>query len=506
MTSNITFRFAGDVTPLKRATKSATSELEKLSGKFKASFSPANLLGPVAAAASVGAIVDVLKNASKAYVEDAKSQAVLARTMEQTTGATDAQVKSIEDFISKMQTQTSIIDTDLRQSYSTLIAATGDAAKSQELLTLAADVSAGSGKDLTTVTAALAKAQNGQLTSLNKLIPGINKAKDPMAALAKTYGGMAESAADTDPFKKMQIVIDELNESLGAEVTPYIEKFVDWMGSAEGVDAVNGFKAAFKGMFDYIDLTLKSLEYNPAWQGLVAIVKLSIQALGGLSDQASTTVQKATSSVALTAEEVKRKFIDPLSAAQKKTPEFQEWLRGAIKQMPELKTLLYGTGKQATEVAQRIKDAASSIKNAGQKFKESISFGEFLDEKSGAFDAGKFMAKFRGVVAAAKALPAKLKQLQKAGASTEVLQQVLAMGPEQGLAVAEGFLSQTGSVASYSKSLGALSTLGQKSAAATMTQNTYEINVTKANMTAEEIIAVIQKYERKTGKKVALGG
>ena len=154
-----------------------------------------------------------------------------------------------------------------------------------------------------------------------------------------------------------------------------------------------------------------------------------------------------------------------------------------------------------TEIAQRIKDGAEKIKSAGKSFADALKIDDFFNKDTGIFDTTGLMEKMQKLVNAAKALPARLRALRKAGASPEVLQQIVAMGPEQGLAVAQGFLDNAGSVKEYSAGLRQLNVLGQQSMAGAGAKN-YTINVTKANMTAEEIITAIQKYERKTGVKV----
>lgn len=495
MTSNITFRFAGDVTPLKRATKSATGELSKFGSKMKSSFSPANLLGPVAAAASFGAITDAIGKATKAYFEDAKSVAILNGLIDNNTEATGTQKKALEESIAKMSLMSAVADDDLRASMSKLVVATKDVTVAQDLLQLALDVSAGTGKDLGSVSAALSKAYNGNFTSLQKLVPGVQKGEAAFDDLRKSFAGAAATAGSNDPFAQMSIVMEELNEQLGEKFAPLMKEFMSWLQGPEGTAAlkelgyaIDGIGVAFEGLSDFFESDAGKLTKQVG--EFVAMTTPLAQVFTFFS----TMGKQAENENYLT-----KKLVEYTSGVEDRKLSLKKTL-GVI---PEIEQEFQ---KKVATIPERIKNAAERIRDAGEQFKKSINFGDYIDEKTGVFDAGKFMAKFRGIVAAAKALPAKLKQLQKAGASSEVLQQVLAMGPEQGLAVAEGFLSQTGSVASYSKSLGALSTLGQKSAAATMTQNTYEINVTKANMTAEEIIAVIQKYERKTGKKVALGG
>ena len=111
----------------------------------------------------------------------------------------------------------------------TLARATGDVAKSQDALGVAMDVAAATGKDLGSVTDALAKGFSGNTASLGKLVPGLDKtvvaSKDMnkiMAELARTTGGSAAAAADTAEGKmaRMKLAMDETKESIGGALLP----------------------------------------------------------------------------------------------------------------------------------------------------------------------------------------------------------------------------------------------------------------------------------------------
>lgn len=116
------------------------------------------------AAVGVGALA-----LAKGAADDQKAATALATTLKNTTGATKAQVAATEAWISKQGQLTGITDDELRPALSKLVASTHDVGKAQELAKLAMDVSAGSGKDLQTVSAALAKAQNGNVGALSRL-------------------------------------------------------------------------------------------------------------------------------------------------------------------------------------------------------------------------------------------------------------------------------------------------------------------------------------------------
>ena len=105
----------------------------------------------------------------KAAAEDEKSVDLLKRTIENNTTATDAQVKSVEDFISKTSMSAAVADDELRPALGNIVRATKDVTQAQSLMNLALDISAGTGKDLTTVSLSLSKAVNGNFGAISKL-------------------------------------------------------------------------------------------------------------------------------------------------------------------------------------------------------------------------------------------------------------------------------------------------------------------------------------------------
>lgn len=199
----------------------------------------------IPAAAALGALALAGKAAAQAAIEDERSQAELARTLEASTKATDAQVAATEDLISKMTLATGVADTDLRTALATLARGTGDVTKAQDLLNLALDISAATGKDLTSVSEALSKGYNGQYLALNKLDPTLREViksggdfNDVGGRLAETFGGAAAAAAETTEgkFKRLNVALGEAQESIGQALIPVIEAFLPLIqGAAEWV-------------------------------------------------------------------------------------------------------------------------------------------------------------------------------------------------------------------------------------------------------------------------------
>jgi hypothetical protein len=131
---------------------------------------------------------------------------------------------SSEAYIQRLQSEFGIVDDLLRPSYQTLAVATRDSAEAQRLLNLSLDISASTGKDLGSVTAALSKAYLGNNTSLSKLGVGISKADlkaksfdDITKELATTFAGSATAAAGTfqGSIDKLGVASANVKEIIG---------------------------------------------------------------------------------------------------------------------------------------------------------------------------------------------------------------------------------------------------------------------------------------------------
>jgi len=192
------------------------------------------VLGGLGIGLGIGAISAQLREATKAAIEDGKSQALLAQQLRNTVGASQAQIDSVEQSISVMQIQASVADDVIRPAFASLVRATGDVGQATGLMSLALDVAAGTGKDLGTVSLALGKYLNGSKKSLELLVPAIKNAKDPMGELAKQFDGAAKAAANTDPFQRLSIIFGEMQESIGTALLPDLNELADFFSSDEG--------------------------------------------------------------------------------------------------------------------------------------------------------------------------------------------------------------------------------------------------------------------------------
>ena len=231
-----------------KETKSFSNKLDDALKKGAAAF--------LAVGAAAGAMaLKIGIDAVKAAIEDEKAQVSLATTLRNTTKATDAQVKSVEDYIDKTARATGVADDQLRPSLDRLVRSTQDVTKAQKLQTLALDIAAGTGKDLATVSEALGKAYDGNLGALKRIgVPldeNIVKTKDfdaAVIALSTTFAGQADAAADTfaGRMARIKIAIDEAKEQLGFALLPLLEKFAKF-ATDNVVPAIQGLVDGLTG-------------------------------------------------------------------------------------------------------------------------------------------------------------------------------------------------------------------------------------------------------------------
>lgn len=219
-----------------KGTKAAVKDISKMEKKF-GKFADATAKKFGIAALAVGAFAaKVGYDAVKAAAEDQKSQTLLANSLRNTVGATDAAIAATEEYITAMQLEFGVADDQLRPALGRLAAVTGDVGKAQGLLGVAMDISAARTIDLESASALVAKAYGGNIGALKKLFPQISaatvKSKDFGAALAvvrEETEGAAAAAANTfaGQINRIKLAFGEASESLGYKLLPQVKAFAD---------------------------------------------------------------------------------------------------------------------------------------------------------------------------------------------------------------------------------------------------------------------------------------
>lgn len=228
-TRDLLIRLLGDSSGMKKALEEADSAAGKHDLNLK------NLAGTIGSTYAATKVIEFGKASVEAAAADEASQKTLETQLRNTTGASDEQVASVENFIEKMMFATGVTDDELRPAFSRLVTATKDSKEAQDLMGVAMDVSVGKGKPLQAVVEALGKAHDGNVAALARLGVQTKDAEgktlsfgEVVESLNTTFGGQAAAAADTQAGKLaiMKARYGELQEQIGTALMPIMEQLV----------------------------------------------------------------------------------------------------------------------------------------------------------------------------------------------------------------------------------------------------------------------------------------
>jgi hypothetical protein len=193
-------------------------------------------------------------NAVKAFAEDDKAARVLGQTLNNLGLGFGENAQVVNKYISNLEKQTGVLDDELRPAMDRLLRATGSITRSQKLLNLALDISAGTGKSLSQVAQSLQKAYLGQTQSLGRLGVGLSKAELSTASfeeiqtrLAVLFEGQAAMAAETyiGKMNKLAVATNNAKETIGSGLVDALAK----VGGGSTVDdAVNNLDSIARGI------------------------------------------------------------------------------------------------------------------------------------------------------------------------------------------------------------------------------------------------------------------
>jgi len=219
--------------------------------------------------------INCSKKAVRAFADDERAAGALSKTL-QNLGQSYA-VLQTAGFIQNLQNTTGVLDDQLRPAFTQLVNSTLDAKEAQKLLSVALDVSAGTGKDLQSVTVALSKAVLKENTALSRLGIGLSRAElatMDMAKitdfLSKKFDGQAALAADSYAGKLaiLSAKASDAAETIGGSLVMALDKaFGDPEKIGSGIDVIaNKISGLIDGMSRFIQVTkigLQNLTLSP---------------------------------------------------------------------------------------------------------------------------------------------------------------------------------------------------------------------------------------------------
>ena len=162
------------------------------------------------------------KASVKAFADDQKAATVLTNTLKNLGLAFEN--SKVTTFIQNLEKSTGILDEQLRPAMQSLLTVTGDVTKSQKLLQLAIDVSAGSGENLATTAGDIAQAYVGNIKNLKKYNLGLTQAElkaasflDIQKRFTDVFGGSNAAVLTTyaGQINLINVAYDNMQETIG---------------------------------------------------------------------------------------------------------------------------------------------------------------------------------------------------------------------------------------------------------------------------------------------------
>ena len=201
---------------------------------------------------SAAALAQYGKNAVKAFAAEDAQVKQLTQSLKN-LGLSFA-TQDVKQYLDVLEQATGVNKDQLQPALQKILQTTGDIAKSQEILALALDTSAGSGQDLASVSQVLAQAYVGNNRGLRTLNIGLTQAEiktanfaDIQEKLIKIFGGQAAVAADTYTGKlnKLTIAAENASEEIGRGLIGALEGLAGSEGNLDPlIDKMNKLSVA----------------------------------------------------------------------------------------------------------------------------------------------------------------------------------------------------------------------------------------------------------------------
>ena len=354
---NIASQFLG-----KKSFADADKATKKLTGSVK------NLGRTLGVSLSAAAVLAYGKASVKAASDDIKAQKLLANSLKN-VGLAYASI-DVENFISKLQSQTGILDDTLRPAFANLAAVTGSVAKTEKLMGLAFDVSSGSGLDYASTIDLLSQAYVGNTKGLKALQLGLTQAEikamsfdEIVDTLNQRFKGAGAIALDsyTGQMDLLKVSASNASEIIGTSLLGAISS----LGGSDGISKVGTqIEGAASSLANFIDSIVYLKEQIASIPG-AGIVKgafgVVTNILGRFSPQRLEELIK----------EVKgpQPFSQPMTLANQDTGRAalaaaKQAELDAIKRNKELAKLAKAQAKSAADTAKAKKEQAALDKAA----------------------------------------------------------------------------------------------------------------------------------------------
>lgn len=266
-------KFTGDSAELESKLKSLGVEFDNLGTKGSSASSTIADIGKTAAGVAIGGAITqlpgFLTDAANAAAEDERATALLATAVRNAGGDFDANIAKVNDRIDAGQ-NLAFSDDDVRESFETLLAATGNTDEALQKQSAAMDLARGKGISLQQASTLLAKANDENVNVLRRmgitLKDGATEA-DLLATVQEKFGGSADAYAKSTAgqFEQAQIAMAEAQETIGGALLPIMASLATVISAVLGpallllTPVLDAIGAALKFMSDNADIVLPIL-------------------------------------------------------------------------------------------------------------------------------------------------------------------------------------------------------------------------------------------------------
>jgi hypothetical protein len=291
---------------------------------------------------SATAVVAFGKASVKAFAEDEAAAARLSTAVKNL--GLEFEDTRITRFISDLESAAAVADDQLRPAFQALLSTTGSVTKSQELLSMALDISAGSGVGLEEVSKDLSLAYLGQTKGIAKYNTGLTKAELSTAGFVKVqkalndqYSGQNAARLDTYAGKAaaLGVAFGNLQETVGQalidafmklsgdtsveEMTQSIDDLADSLSNL--VDVAGTVASPFVGLARLLNAASDNyVKFLYKVTGAAYMGKVSERQYGGVyAEQYKKTEEAANAKARAKAEADAAKRQKELIALQKKS-------------------------------------------------------------------------------------------------------------------------------------------------------------------------------------------
>jgi hypothetical protein len=206
---------------------------------------------------SATAVVAFGKASVKAFAEDEAAAARLSTAIKNL--GLEFEDTRITRFIADLESTAAVADDQLRPAFQALLSTTGSVTRSQELLSMALDISAGSGVALEEVSKDLSLAYLGQTKGLSKYNTGLTKAELSTAGFVKVqkalndqYSGQNAARLDTYAGKAaaLGVAFGNLQETVGQALIDAFMKLSGDTSVEEMTDSIDNLADSLSNLVD----------------------------------------------------------------------------------------------------------------------------------------------------------------------------------------------------------------------------------------------------------------